>query len=124
MYSANKTLDLFWRTVEACGIPLEEADKIIHSIEKKHGVSIGSLPKSHSYKRYNVTNLKKEDIEFINHIKGSKLIREFCRRYGINRSTLLKAVKRGNMSMLIYDKFTQAKEEFSKSIERIEGDLK
>ena len=112
MLTGNRTLDLFWRTVEACGIPEEEANEIIKNIEKKHGVSIGALEKSHDYRRSNLVYLSREEIEFIEYLKENRLLRGFCRKNNIEKSTLIKAVQRGRMSVEAYEKFKQAKENF------------
>ncbi len=120
MLVGNRTLDLFWRTVEACGIPEEEADKIIRDIERKHGVSIGILEKSHDYRLSNVVQLSNDDLKFIEHLKESQLFRDFCREYSINRSTLHKAFERKKVSLWVYSKFARAKENFRR-MQKIEG---
>ncbi len=112
MLTGNRTLDLFWRTVEACGIPEKEANEIIRNIERKHGVSIGALEKSHDYRRSNLVYLSREEIEFVEYLKENRLLREFCRENKIEKSTLIKAVQRGRMSIEVYEKFKQAKENF------------
>lgn len=112
MLAGNRTLDLFWRTVEACGIPEEEADRIIRDIERKHGVSIGILEKSHDYRRSNIVMLSDDDLKFIEYLKESQLLRSFCEENNMNRSTLQKAFKRKKMSLWVYSKFARAKENF------------
>ena len=114
MLAENKTLDLFWRTVEACGIPEEEADKIIRDIERKHGVSIGVLEKPHDCRRSNIAQLSNDDLRFIERLKKSQMFRVFCREYGISRTTLQKAFKRKRMSLPVYGEFTRAKESFER----------
>ena len=111
MLTGNKTLDLFWRTVEACGLPENEAIKIIEEIEKKHGVSIGALPKSHDYSRH-VVQLSREDYEFVHWLSRNRLFEHFCERIGVDRSTIRKACQRGNMSRQVYEKFKKGKREF------------
>ena len=113
MITGNKTLDLFWKTVEVCGIPEKEANEIIKNIEKKHGVSIGALEKSHDYRRSNLVVLSKEEIEFVEYLKENRLLGGFCRENRIEKSTIIKAVQRGRMSVDVYEKFKQAKESFT-----------
>ena len=114
MLTENKTLDLFWRTVEACGVPEDEAIKIIEEIEKKHGVSIGALEKPHDCRRSNIVQLSNGDLRFIEYLKENQLFRVFCREYGISRTTLQKAFKRKRMSLPVYGEFTRAKESFER----------
>lgn len=113
MKGINETLDLFWRVVEAFGIPKYEAERILENIEKKHNMSIINLPKEKSKaNQYTLVDITDDDLSFIEYLKKNKMVRKFARYVGIDPGTIHRAYKKKNMSIFTYDKFTKAKKEF------------
>ena len=109
-YSDNETLDLFWRTMKACGVSRPEALKILRRIEEKHGVRVSSLPSKSTHKNYGeLINLKKEDISFYEELKKTNSAGKFSKFAGVGISTLRKAIKKGYATPYIYERFQRAK---------------
>ena len=110
LYSDNETLDLFWRTMKACGVPQSEALKMLHRIEEKHGISVSGLPSKSAHKNYGkLIKLKKEDISFYEELKKTNSAGRFSRFAGVGISSLRKAVKKGYATPYIYERFEKAK---------------
>ena len=99
----NRTLDLYWRTMQACGIPEYEADRKLQEIEEKNGFSIENFGLRSS------VQLSKEEIEFLAKLKKKRLIAKFAKYLGMSDDSILRAIKRGIASDEFYSNFLQAK---------------
>lgn len=110
LYSDNETLDLFWKSMKACGVPQSEALKMLRRIEEKHGISVSSLPSKSAHKNYGkLIKLKKEDISFYEELKKTNTAGKFSKFAGVGPSSLRKSVKRGYATPYIYERFISAK---------------
>ena len=116
--TVNRTLQLFWKTVEACDIDLKEAEKILDEIERKHGVRTSDLErdcgislkkkKSAELKKKEI-RLTKEELRFLENFKGNKDVnsKNYKRTIGIGLTTLYKALKTGKMNRRAYESFVK-----------------
>lgn len=125
MEAVNKTLYLFWKTIKACDIGLEEAESMLQAIEEKHGVSVADLKKNYIISEKGEMDrevkLSEEEIRFLKQFKGNKNIKrkDYKKTIGISLATLYKALKTGTMTHGTYERFTEAMEEINKEKERI-----
>ena len=122
MEAVNKTLYLFWKTIEACDIGLEEAENILQEIEERHGVRVVDLEKDYIVDKKKEMDrevkLSEEEIRFLEQFKGNRNVKrkDYKETIGISLATLYKALKTGKMTRRTYERFTEA---VSKEKERI-----
>jgi len=102
----NKTLDLYWRTMQSCGIPEYEADRILKEIEDRNGFSIENFGLRSNIK------LPEKDMRFLIKLKKNRLVSKFAKYLDMSDDTILRVIKRGIASDEFYYRFMQAKKKW------------
>ena len=113
----NKTiLELFWQTMEACGVKLEESLNMIERIEKKNNYSVINLkqdiPKNEF--RKNLVKLDEQILTFLANLKKNKQIKTFAKLAGMGDSTLYTALRDGFTGTVAVKKIKKAMEMWQK----------
>ena len=121
----NRTLELFWRTVEVCGMDKQEALDIIEKIERKNSFNVYNLPEKDIDGKVKV-NLSPEDLAFIQQLRIEKNMSRFYKITGFSDKALRRMEKKGLATFTTYERFTNARQrwEFWLEKEKISKDRK
>ncbi len=115
--SQNKTvLELFWQTMEACGVKVEDAINMIKQIEKKNNYSVENLKQDipKGVFRKNLVKLDKEVLMFLDVLKRDKQIKNFAKLAGMGDSTIYTALRDGFTGTVAIKKIKKAMEVWQK----------
>lgn len=109
----NETLQLFWRVMNACGVPEHIAEKTLQRIEEKNNFPINRLLRPGVFTRIRAKiKLTDDEVEFLHEIKEKKMVRAFSRAMGMSRDVVAKAIKNGVVTDNFYEKFKKAKKKW------------
>ncbi len=114
---SNRTLELFWKTMEACGIDTNAALTILEEIGNKNNFDVQHLVNEDLG---NVIPISDDDRIFIEHLKLNKQMRKFKRVTGLTDKTLRKMIKRGYAPVTTYERFVEAKRVWEQWLDKIE----
>jgi len=110
----NETLQMFWRVMEACGVPEYIAEITLQKIEERNNFPINRLLRPYVFTKIRTKiKLTDDDLEFLQKLKERKKVNTFAKAMGMSRDVVAKAIKSGSVTDYFYSKFKKAKRKWS-----------
>ena len=100
----NPTLELFYRTMLACGYTLSDIAVKIEEIEQKHGISVAELHEKNGSKRKDRVWLTESDKQFFDKLAENWQTKKFCKFAKVSYNNLFKVKHEGWCSKKLYQK--------------------
>lgn len=115
---ANRTLELYWKTMRACGIDDIRAEEMLREIERKHGIRTADLEKNllknELESNKNFKKLSNELFSFLINLKQNGQLKKFAKFARMGDGTLYRAIRTGYIGTKTYKKVDLAMKKWLK----------
>lgn len=115
--SENPTLNLFWRTVQACNIDMDTALGMLEEIGERNNFDVQHLTDASDIYGKGIVPLSDNDKIFIQQLAVERKLKEFARYTNLSTKTLRRILLKGYAIQETYTRFENAKRMWWKKID-------